>query len=183
LLWQLDQLEKLEKSNKTSICAENIFDNFEKFSIPELPEYSDKEKLLNEISILDIAVSNHPLILYKDLRNVKGLISSVDMRKCINRKVKMIGWMVTNRRVYTVKGEYMKFLTLEDFDGIYEAVMFPKAYQKYGNLVVTRGPYIIIGKINNEYGYQTITVDEVELVSNKYLSSQEVIETSESEYL
>jgi len=171
-------------------------------SIPELPEYSDKEKLLNEISTLDIAVSNHPLILYKGLRNIcgatslpqgsheinlvlhqDGLISSIEMRKNINRKVKMVGWMVTNRRVYTVKGEYMKFLTLEDFDGIYEAVMFPKAYQKFGNLVITRGPYIISGKINNEYGYQTIIVDEVELVSDKPLSSQDIIETSESEYL
>jgi DNA polymerase III alpha subunit len=50
------------------------------------------------------------------------------MEKVKGKKVKMIGWYMSSKRIRTKKGDIMKFLSLEDLTGTYEAVIFPRAY-------------------------------------------------------
>ena len=60
----------------------------------------------------------------------------------------------------------MKFLTLEDFYGLCEAVLFPAVYVKYGHLVRTHGPYLVTGKVQSRLpGEANLIVDKLEIVS------------------
>ena len=76
----------------------------------------------------------------------------------------MIGWYMTSKRIKTSKGEIMKFLSLEDLSGTFEAVIFPKAYAQYAELTMSMGPYLIEGKVDAESG-NNIIVDTLAVLT------------------
>jgi DNA polymerase III alpha subunit len=49
--------------------------------------------------------------------------------------VTLCGWVVTYRHVGTKNYRNMMFVTLEDQRGLFEAILFPNAYDKFGGLV------------------------------------------------
>jgi DNA polymerase III alpha subunit len=60
----------------------------------------------------------------------------------------------------------MKFLTLEDRDGLCEAVMFPNAYSQYGHLVKGYGPYSVRGTVQSRLpGEANLLVDELSVIT------------------
>ena len=88
----------------------------------------------------------------------KKVIKAADMLKYNKHRVKMIGWYLASKRIKTSKGDVMKFLSLEDLTGTFEAVIFPKTYQKYAELTISMGPYLIEGRVDAENG-NNIVVD------------------------
>jgi len=44
----------------------------------------------------------------------------------------LCGWVVTYRQVGTKNYRNMMFVTLEDQRGVYEVLLFPDAYDRYG---------------------------------------------------
>ena len=79
----------------------------------------------------------------------------------------MIGWYMTSKRIKTSKGEIMKFLSLEDLTGTFEAVIFPKAYAQYAELTMSMGPYVIEGKVDAESGNNIIVEKLLVLTAEK----------------
>jgi DNA polymerase III alpha subunit len=71
--------------------------------------------------------------------------------------------MITNRRVGTKTYRNMMFLTLEDQRGIYEVVLFPETYEKYGSLVMETHAFRITGRV--EIGGQ-INCEVLEVLGN-----------------
>jgi error-prone DNA polymerase len=51
------------------------------------------------------------------------------------KRVTLCGWVVTYRHVGTKNYRNMMFVTLEDQRGLYEVILFPDAYDKYGGMV------------------------------------------------
>jgi len=59
----------------------------------------------------------------------------MNCRGCVGKRVTLCGWVVTYRHVGTKNYRNMMFVTLEDQRGVYEVVLFPDAYDRYGGLV------------------------------------------------
>ena len=57
----------------------------------------------------------------------------------------------------------MKFLSLEDTTGTFEAVIFPREYEKYAEKTMSMGPYIIVGKVD-ENDTTNVVVSELGVV-------------------
>ena len=93
-------------------------------------------------------VTRHPLHFFKEWINQPGIILARDMFRNRGRRVKMIGWYMTSKRIKTKKGDIMKFLSLEDLTGTFEAVIFPKVYYRVAELTLSMGPYIVTGRID-----------------------------------
>ena len=55
---------------------------------------------------------------------------------------------MTSKRIKTSKGEIMKFLSLEDMTGTFEAVLFPRSYALYAELTMSMGPYLVEGRVD-----------------------------------
>jgi DNA polymerase III alpha subunit len=70
---------------------------------------------------------------------------------------------VAERRVPVKDQGAMKFLTFEDPAGVFEGVVFPRAYQEYGHLLKSQGPFFVTGEVQEEDHYCSILVDAVEL--------------------
>jgi DNA polymerase III alpha subunit len=103
------------------------------------------------------------------------------MLKYNGRKIKMIGWYMTSKRIKTKKGDIMKFLSLEDLTGTFEAVIFPKAYSQYAELTLSMGPYLVEGKVDAENGNNLI-VEKLEVLSSTTVKSITQKDSSENKY-
>ncbi|MEJ2545576.1 MAG: OB-fold nucleic acid binding domain-containing protein, partial [Calditrichaceae bacterium] len=103
--------------------------------------------------------------IFKDHINWDTIVSSTELEQHKNEVIKFCGWLVTSRRVATSKNQFMKFLTLEDFNGLCEAVLFPKAYIAYGHLITSHGPYIITGRVQSRLpGEANLIAEKLEIV-------------------
>jgi len=94
-------------------------------------EYTKQQKLRYEREILEVCVSGHPL----DFLPRNGETWSDELAKLHGKRVTLCGWVVTYRHVGTKNYRNMMFVTLEDQRGLFEVILFPDAYDKYGGLV------------------------------------------------
>jgi DNA polymerase III alpha subunit len=102
--------------------------------------------------------------LYEDELQKLDVVPAKDVHHYVGRRIKVAGWLVTTRRVTTVNGEQMRFLTLEDLTDVVEIVLFPKTYDKYGALIESFGPYLVAGKVEDDNGHSTLTADRLEVL-------------------
>jgi DNA polymerase III alpha subunit len=94
-------------------------------------DYTQQQKLRYEREILEVCVSGHPL----DFLPRNGEAWSDELPRLHGKSVTLCGWVVTYRHVGTKNYRNMMFVTLEDQRGLYEVILFPDAYDKYGGLV------------------------------------------------
>ena len=127
-------------------------------------QFSVEEICINEYEAFGYMVTKHPLQFYEEEIKPLKMIASSEMRKHDGRRIKMIGWYMASKRIMTSKGEVMKFLSLEDLTGTFEAVIFPKTYQECAELTMSMGPYIIEGKVDAGNG-NNIIVDKLEVLA------------------
>ncbi len=129
-----------------------------------LSDYTQQDKLLHELECLDIMTSEHILSLfgirYENNRlcshELGSLVPARDIANRLGKLVTIAGWLITYKRIQTVKGELMKFITLEDQTGLVEVILFPKVYKKWGHVLQDRGPFVVKGKVAQEEGCFTV---------------------------
>ena len=117
------------------------------------------------MEILDFGVQNHPIALFESHIDWPTITPSNQIEHYKNKTIRFCGWLVTSRRIRTNKNQYMKFLTLEDRQGLCEVVLFPETYKNFGHLVRTHGPYIITGKVQSRLpGEANLIAENIEVV-------------------
>jgi DNA polymerase-3 subunit alpha/error-prone DNA polymerase len=55
----------------------------------------------------------------------------------------------------------MEFLTFEDETGLVETTFFPDAYRRFCHLLDRERPYLLSGKVEEDWGAVTFTVESV----------------------
>jgi DNA polymerase III alpha subunit len=90
------------------------------------------------------------------------LITSIDMLCHAGRRVRMRGLPISYKRIPTKTGAWMKFLSLEDLAGTFEAVLFPDAYSRFAEATLGPGPLLIEGRVEVDHGVPSLTVDRLE---------------------
>jgi DNA-directed DNA polymerase III PolC len=109
-------------------------------------EYTQEQKLRYEREILEVCVSGHPL----DFLSRNGEVWSDELAGLRGKRVALCGWVVTYRHVGTKNYRNMMFVTLEDQRGVYEAVLFPEAYERYGGLVFETRALRVTGRVEQD---------------------------------
>ena len=61
--------------------------------------------------------------------------------------------------VRTKHGEPMEFLTFEDDTASVETTFFPGAYRRFCEILDYGRPYVLSGKVEENFGAVTLTVD------------------------
>jgi DNA-directed DNA polymerase III PolC len=125
-------------------------------TIPSLDDYGREQRLAYEQEILEVTVSGHPL----DLVARNGEAWSTELGGLRGRRAELLGWLITFRAVCTKDYRNMMFLTLEDQRGVYEAVLFPEAYQRYGGLVFESRLLRVAGRVEAD---SQLNCDKVEV--------------------
>ncbi len=134
-------------------------------SHPALADFTPAEKLQHELDLLDLTPSAHPLASLRRMLCGLGAVSAADLPACAGRRVKVAGLLVCAKPAHVRKtGERMKFLTLEDETALCEVTLFPRVYQQYGRLLLTRGPYLVTGRVENDHGALSVTAEELAVI-------------------
>jgi error-prone DNA polymerase len=127
------------------------------FSLPPL-EQSDIENTFDEMELLGFPVTKSIFDMLET--GFRGEIKAHDMINHINKKVRMLGNLVTIKNVRTTKHEWMHFGTFLDVTGeFFDTVHFPNSLKQYG----FKGPgvYLILGIITEEFGFPSLTVEKM----------------------
>jgi DNA polymerase III alpha subunit len=104
------------------------------------------------------------------------------MNKYAGKRIRMIGWYMSSKRIRTKKGDIMKFLSLEDLTGTYEAVIFPRAYNKFAEKTLSMGPYIVEGRIDSDNS-NNIIVEDLKILSNEKVKLESYNDSAEKYYV
>ena len=132
-------------------------------------DWSDREKLSLEKSVLGLYVSAHPLSDYEDEINklapfkfsdVQDVdIEELDFSKL--QRVRMCGIITDMKVKMSKKGNRFAVFTLEDFTGQGECVVFPKTYDQFREILMDDNIVTIIGKAEENGNSIKLIVDEI----------------------
>ena len=116
----------------------------------------------HEFSVPGFLCDRHPMALFADKLQNRRTIKAADLPRFIGRKVCLAGWLITGKVVSTRTGDPMEFLTFEDETDIVETTFFPQAYRRFCHIIDRPRPYLLSGKVEEDWGALTLTVERVE---------------------
>ncbi len=169
LMWEFETtfvtLNNRPKDNSTLSLDFNIT------PMPTLKEYSYEKKYWDEYDALEIFINCHPMKLFKQNQIAPNLTDSKNIEKKIGKLVTISGILAARRGAETKRKEKMMFITLEDEKGLFEVTLFPSVYRKYRYLFKDYGPYLVKGRVEDQYGAITITAEVIKRYSNNSVSN------------
>ena len=156
LLWEAHLYLNKDKSKHVQ---KSLFQSPpKKYTLPEL-EKSGLEDIYDEIQYLDFPVTATYFDLLKT--DFRGEVYAENMIENVGVKVRMLGLLVTTKKVWTVNRDWMHFGTFLDIHGqFFDTVNFPSSLKNYP--FTGRGVYLILGKITEEFGYPSMTVEKMQ---------------------
>lgn len=118
--------------------------------LPEIEEFSDRERLALEKEMLGLYISGHPLEQYRPLlERMTGLTDCAALKEARDRSAVSVGGIVSQvRSIYTKKGKPMAFVKLEDFTGSVEIVVFSELYERRREIFQEDNPLMVKGKVD-----------------------------------
>ncbi len=143
--------------------------------------FSVEEICKAEYQAFDYMVTRHPLYFYKVETEKSDVVKARDLEKYRGRNVKLIGWYMTSKRIKTRKGEIMKFLSLEDRTGTFEAVIFPREYEKFAEQTISMGPYVVVGKVDKSDA-TNVVVSRLSILSFASVKAAEQKDSVDNKY-
>ena len=144
-------------------------------------QYGIEEICAIEYETFGYMVTRHPLEFFKNIIDRKDIVASAKMHNYNRRTIKMIGWYMASKRIKTRKGDIMKFLSLEDLTGTFEAVLFPRTYAVYAEQTLSMGPYLLKGVVDMENG-NNIVVKKLAVLSAKEVKMVTQKDSAENNY-
>ena len=194
-----DYMDRISEANKKKNDFQISFfgtilkeDEGLELDIKKLPEYSSKEKLIMEKTVLGIYLSGHPLSDYKDKFDKYTFNTSVldyfieddDGNKTYTEVkdgdyVTMGGIISEYKNLSTRGGATMTFAKIEDIYGVIEVIVFPKIFDKVRGLLNKEEIVKVSGKIQIKDGVAQIIADNLEKIDIE----EQVQETNEKEFL
>jgi len=144
-------------------------------------DWSDREKLSLEKSVLGLYVSAHPLSDYEneisklnpfkfsDVADVDS--EEIDFKQL--QRVRMCGIITDMKVKMSKKGNRFAVFTLEDFTGQGECVVFPKTYEQYREILVDDSIVTIIGKAEENGNSIKLIVDEIKPLTKSAESAKQ----------
>ncbi len=111
-----------------------------------------------EYEALGLPLSIHPLELYdRALKRIRPMPAG-ELPSRPGSLVTLAGWPVTSKTVKTRDGDPMTFMSFEDQTALYEAVFFPREYRRFSPVLEEDRPYLIKGRVEEEFGAITVNV-------------------------
>lgn len=133
--------------------------------LTETSKANIKEKLAWEKELLGLYISGHPLDPYRNIIAKR----EIDIKKALSDKKDgesvVLGVIVNEvRTVQTKKNETMAFVTIADFSGSAEAVVFPRTYREFRDLIAIDKCVAVKATVNERNGEKGFLIDMMKLL-------------------
>jgi error-prone DNA polymerase len=156
LLWELLAHQRRFEGGGSGLLFEE-----REAPLPSPPPYDEKTVLRQELETLGMLLSCHPLLLHRREISRHRPVPANAMGEWTGRYVTMVGWWVTGKTVQDRNGRPMEFVSFEDTSALFDATFFPKAYERFCRILSRSRPYVLKGKVEEEYGVTTLNVEWV----------------------
>lgn len=171
---KINQIRKQKSEGQASLFDDGSDDNVEniEFSLNEIEDFTNEEKLNFEKDFLGIYLTSHPHMDKLAYLESFGTIAFEDLEtQDQGNTVKIGGIIDTVKRIFTKKtGAEMAFLSLTDEKGtVVEVVIFPKSFDMFKNLLIKDTVIIVSGKLDKRDDKTTILADSVTSVDTMLL--------------
>src|SRR3954468_2459012 len=114
--------------------------------LPDTPPWSEQERLAREKAVLGFFISGHPLAKYRTEVELFGTRTTATLGVWSEQKVTVAAVItVVKRQISKKSGAEYARLTLEDFHGAAEAIVFPEAWAKLNPVIRADGSYLLTG--------------------------------------
>jgi DNA polymerase III subunit alpha len=133
-----------------------------KFRLNPAPKAEMRDKLAWEKELLGLYVSGHPLERYREIIMKKDVDIKRAMENGKEGKSIIFAAIINDvRLVQTKKNETMAFISISDFSGSAEAVVFPRTYSEAKTIIVPDKCLVIKATINTRNGEKGFVVERV----------------------
>ena len=133
-----------------------------KLTMADVPKADMKDKLAWEKELLGLYISGHPLEKYRDVITKKD----IDIKKALGTLkdgTSTVLCVIINevRTIQTKKNETMAFVTISDFSGTADSVVFPRTYREFRELIAPDRCLAIKATLNTRNGEKSFVIDRV----------------------
>ena len=144
-----------------------LFDDFEEdqadvndqASLPDVPEWEQRDMLSKEKEVLGFYLSSHPLAEHEELLSTYCSHTTAQAAQLANRTEVMLGGMLAAIKLahtkYAREGstatKYAMF-DLEDMAGLMRCIVWPNDFERYGHLVTADAIVVLRGVIDKRPG-------------------------------
>ncbi len=164
MLYIANKLISSEEDNTESLFSDHYNLNQRSFKVPNLKPYSREKSLSLEIESFGFIVSEHPMNYYRSSIKREKVIMAAELNHHTGKFVKVAGIMVTAKTVLTKDHNLMQFVSFEDESAIFETVLFPDIYEKFSTILEEHHPYILEGRVTEEFGVFTLEVRKIKKI-------------------
>ncbi len=134
---------------------------------PKVPEFQPQEKLRLEKEVLGFYISDHPL---KQLQESAKMLAPISLSDLGDRQegdsISAIVMLTNVKAVTTKKGDRMAIITIEDLTGHSEAVVFPKSFERIGELIIPDARLMVWGKVDRRDDQVQFIIDDAEPIES-----------------
>jgi DNA polymerase-3 subunit alpha len=171
--------KEVSKKNQNQDSLFGMFDGnstdkdkkpYEAFTLDAAEKATMKDKLAWEKELLGLYISGHPLDKYRttlekqpiNIKKIKEETESV--RKEVDGGKPVGGIIEELKEITTKNNELMAFVKLADLTGSIDAVIFPKTYALYKNVIGVDKCIAAICKISERNGEISIIIDRLKVL-------------------
>src|SRR5213082_4164683 len=114
--------------------------------IPDVEPWTEHERLAREKAVLGFFISGHPLDRYRAEVELFGTRTTATLGQWSEQKARIAAVVtVVKRQISKKSGAEYARLTLEDFHGTAEALVFPEAWAKLNEVIRPDGVLLLSG--------------------------------------
>ncbi len=173
------KMEALESAFKAASKAQearekgqiSLFDGggsseLERWDLPEVAEWSEREKLAKERDLLGFYISSHPLKPYaRDLKNFARPLSEIDGQH--NGAPLRVGGLVEEvRKLFDRRSNPFAFVTLKDLNSTGDIAFFAEAFANHQQLLVEGETILVEGRVCERNGRLSLQADRALLLKS-----------------
>jgi error-prone DNA polymerase len=128
------------------------------FALPAMPI---GEHVVNDYRYLSLSLKAHPVSFLRDQLATRRILRSEDLAGVANgASVTIAGLVLVRQRPGTAKG--VIFMTIEDETGIANAIIWPKAFERFRPIVLGARLTAITGRVQSASGVIHVVADRLE---------------------
>jgi DNA polymerase-3 subunit alpha len=114
--------------------------------LPDIPPWPEAERLAREKAVLGFFISGHPLDKYREEVALFSSRSTATLGSWSEHKVSAaVVVTAVNRRISRKTGAEYARLTLEDFHGTADAIVFPETWSKLSSVIIPDAVLLLTG--------------------------------------
>jgi DNA polymerase-3 subunit alpha len=134
--------------------------------IPDIEDYTEKERLEKEKEVLNFYVSGHPLNEFQPYVKSFTNVNLSNGEENIPKDIKICGMITEIRTRRDKKDNEIGFCMIEDFNGKAELIFWSDAYDKFKHLLTADAILYVTGKLNEKGEQIKVVVNEVQTLEN-----------------